>query len=147
MQSNLVDSINFMLRFKNKSWAIRNILKFQPTTEWQLHETDPEQWKNLSYKLDSLETSRPRWFYSGGGSLLTHLSKHMDKWKLQGGSAPVLQLKTLEIKTLQISLLPSLTWQSTVGAAALYQFSSQGPYFLKLKWKEFLVWSFFFSFS
>lgn len=33
MQSKLVDNINFMLRFKKKSWAIRNILKFQPTTE------------------------------------------------------------------------------------------------------------------
>lgn len=53
MQSKLVDNINFMLRFKNKSWAIRNILKLQPTTEWQLHETDPEQWKILSHKLAS----------------------------------------------------------------------------------------------
>lgn len=59
--------------------------------------------------------------------------------KAAGRSAPVLQLKTLEIKSLQIFLLPSLTWQSTAGTVALYQFSSQGPYFLKLKWKEFLV--------
>lgn len=149
MQSNLVDSINFMLRFKNKSRAIRNILKLQATTEWRLHETDPEQWKILSHKLESLETSRPCCFYSGGGSLLTHLSKHMDldKWKLRGGSAPVLQVKTLKIKSLQIFLLPSLKWQSTAGAVALYQFGSQGPYFLKLKWKEFLGWNFFFSFS
>lgn len=51
MQSKLVANINFMLRFNKKSWAIRNILKFQPTTEWQLHETDPEQWKILSHKL------------------------------------------------------------------------------------------------
>lgn len=110
-----------MLRFKNKSWAIRNILKLQPTTEWQLHETDPEQWKILSHKLESLETSRPCCFYAGGGSLRTHLSKHMDldKWKLQGGSASVLQLKTLKIKSLQIFLLPSLTWQSTTRAVAL----------------------------
>ena len=138
-----------MLRFKNKSWAIRNILKLQPTTEWQLHETDPEQWKILSHKLERLETNRPCCFYSGGGSLLTHLSKHMDldTWKLQGGSAPVLQLKTLKIKSLEIFPSPSLKWQSTAGAVALYQFSSQGPYFLKLKRKEFLVWNFFFSFS
>lgn len=61
----------------------------------------------------------------------------LDKWKLQGGSAPVLQLKTLKIKLLQIFLLPSLKWQSTTGAVALYQFSSQGTYFLMLKWKEF----------
>lgn len=104
------------------------------TTAW----SRPRAVENFK-PLISLETSRPCCFYSGGGSLLTRLSKHMDldKWKLQGGSAPVLQLKTLKIKLLQIFLLPCLKWQSTTGAVTLYQFSSQGAYFLKQKWKEF----------
>lgn len=63
----------------------------------------------------------------------------LDKRKLQGGSAPVLQLKTLKIKSLQIFLLASPKWLNTTRTAALYQFSSQGPCFLKLKQKEFLV--------